>query len=349
MSAARRPLPLVRLCCLFALSLSASPLRAADAPKPPAEPGPWTFGAVATLNFSQSQFSTNWAGGDKGSIVWVAGAATTAERQFSRRFHLANSLQLAYGQTSQQVADPADPSGRRWDSPDKTTDQILFEATGRLTLDSFVDPYFGVRAESQFQDQSDPAGALTFNPIRLKQSAGIARVLEKTADRELITRLGVGFRQTLTRAFVDPATRERRRFTSNDGGFEWQTQMTRPMLDKKVLYKGQLLVFQPVFYSKSGALEDFDAAARVALPGREPVADFWKAPDLDFLNTFSAQITKSLGVNLIVQWRYDKFDAATPLEAGQPIAAQAAVVDRGIRKAGQFKEVLALSVSYRLF
>lgn len=318
-------------------------------PAKPIEPGPWKFGSLSTLNLSQSQFSTNWAGGDKGSLVWVLSAASTAERQFTTRFNLANSLLLAYGQTAQQIADPSDPSQRVWDSPDKTTDQILFESTGRFTLTTFADPYFGLRAESQFKDQSDPARSLTLNPIRLKESAGLARVIEKTEERELITRLGVGFRQTIARAFVDPVGEQTRSFTTNDGGLEWQTTMTRPLLDKKVVYKGQLLVFQPVFFSNSGALEDFDAAAIAAYPGRERVADFWKAPDLDLQNTFSAQITKTLGVNLFVQWRYDKFDAATNLDASQPIDAQVAAVDRGIRKAGQFKEVLALSLSYRLF
>lgn len=332
----------------LALTLLASPsARAADSK--PAQPGPWKFGTVASLNLSQSQFSTNWAGGDKGSIVWVVSAASTAERQFNRRFNLTNSLLLAYGQTAQQVEDPSSPGRRVWDSPDKTSDQILLESTGRFTMESFVDPYFGIRAESQFQDQSDPTRSLELNPVRLKESAGIARVLVKTEERELITRLGLGFRQTFARAFVDPVSSATRAYSTNDGGFEWQTQMTQPLLDKKVLYKGTLLVFQPVFFSNSSVLEDFDAAAAVALPGREPVADFWRAPDIDFQNTFSAQITKTLGVNLFMQWRYDRFDAATNVDTTLPLAVQAAVIDRGIRKAGQFKEVLAISISYRLF
>lgn len=337
-----------RMALLLALStIVATPLHAE--PAKPIEPGPWKFGSVSTLNLSQSQFSTNWSGGDRGSLVWVASAASTAERQFSTRFNLSNSLLLAYGQTAQQVTDPADPAQRIWDSPDKTTDQILFESTGRFTLASFADPYLGLRVESQFQDQSDPTRSLTLNPIRLKESAGLARIIEKTEDRELITRLGVGFRQTIARAFVDPTGEATRSFTTNDGGLEWQTTMSRPLLEKKVLYKGQLLVFQPVFFSNSSALEEFDAAAIIAQPGRENVADFWKAPDIDLQNTFSAQITKTVGVNLFVQWRYDKFDAATSVDSTQPIAAQIAAVDRGIRKAGQFKEVLALSLSYRLF
>ena len=158
----------------------------ADEPKP-AEPGPWKFGEVLSLNLSQSAFSDNWSGGDKGSIVWVTGSASTAERQFSKRFNSTSALTLAYGQTTRQVADPANPSHNVWDSPDKTTDQILFESTGRFTLASFVDPYVAVRAESQFQDQSSPLGMLNFNPIKLKETAGIARVLQKSADAEAIT------------------------------------------------------------------------------------------------------------------------------------------------------------------
>jgi hypothetical protein len=63
----------------------------ADAPKP-AEPGPWKFSAVAGLNVSQSSFSSNWSGGDRGSIVWVLGSDMTAERQFSRRLNLSNHI-----------------------------------------------------------------------------------------------------------------------------------------------------------------------------------------------------------------------------------------------------------------
>ena len=52
-------------------------------------------------------------------------------------------------------------------------------------------------------------------------------------------------------------------------------------------------------------------------------------------------------MNLYVQWIYDKFDAATNVDAALPLADVAAEVNGGIRKSGQFKQTLALAISYR--
>lgn len=338
------PKPVARLMLLSFTLLYAAPAVAASAKS--TEPGPWKFGAIAGLNLSQSSFSSNWSGGDHGSIVWTLNSDLTAARQFNRSFHLSNLLQLAYGQTAQQVPDAN--GNLNWDTPDKTTDLIAWETVGRFTLHRFVDPYLSLGLDSQFRDQSSPLGEIAFNPIKLKESAGIARVLKKTEDAELLTRLGVGLRQTLGRSFV-PSTLQEVRFTSNDGGLEWQTNVKQPVLDKKVLYKGQLLVFVPVFYSKSGVLDQFDAQALAAFPGRERVADFWKAPDVSFQNTFTAGITKTLSVNLYAQLVYDKFDSKAGLDASRPLADQLTEIDRNVRKAGQFKETLSLGLSYRLF
>lgn len=341
--------------CVAAIAalLAAAPVRAEDAK--PIEPGPWKFGTNVGLNLSQSAFSTNWAGGDRGSLVWVLNSQSSAERQYSKSFNWSNTLNLAYGQTAQQVPGTS-ASQLKWDSPDKTTDAIALQSVGRWTLGGLIDPYVAFGAESQFQDQSDPRGKLSLNPIKLKESAGIARLLFKTDDSEGISRLGFGFRQTMAKTFTDALGENTQSFTTNDGGIEWQTDVKKPLLEKKVLYKGTLLVYQPVFYSKSSALETVDAALVGAFPGRESIADFWKATDINFNNNFSAQITKSIGVNLAVQWVYDKFDAAAlvdpALAASSDLAvrdAYVAQIDKNVRKAGQFKEVLALALTYRLF
>jgi len=314
-----------------------------------AAPGPWKFASTLGLTVTQSSFSTNWAGGDKGSIVWVLNGDLHAERQVSDRYNISNVLQVAYGQTSRQEIDPADPSRRAWTAPDKTTDQVAFESASRWTLHSIVDPYFAIRAETQFSDQSNPLGAIPWNPVKLKESLGAARVLFKGEDREAISRLGFGFRQTLARSIVDPVTLARESFTSNDGGVEWNTTATYPLLDKKVLFQGTLLVFKPLFYSRSGALESFDAAAIAAHPGREPVATFWKATDVNFLSTFTAGITRHLSVALLVQLVYDKFDAAANVNNALPLSVLIPEIDKNIRKAGQFKETLAIGLTYQLF
>jgi hypothetical protein len=323
---------------------SAGPASAADE----IQPGPWKFGAIVGLNLSQSAFSDNWAGGDKGSITWVLKSDLKAERQLNMSFHWANTLQLAYGQTAQQAATAS--GKKRWDSPDKTTDLIQFESLARFTLRKWVDPYVGARLDSQFLDESDAFGrALLFHPVRLKETGGVARVFEKTETTELISRVGFGFRQNIARSFTDPtgATDGTEGVTTNDGGFEFQTNAAYPLAGDRIQYKGELLVFVPVFYSQSGELEDYDALALAADPSHEETADFWRAPDVNFQNTFDAKITEWLSVNLFAQWIYDKFDAATEVDPMLPLADVDAKVQGGIRKSGQFKQTLALALSYR--
>jgi hypothetical protein len=330
---------------LGAAALLVVPLTAGAQDSTTTEPGPWNYHAVVGLNLSQSTFSDNWAGGDQGSITWVLKSDSGAERQLSRRFHWKNDLQLAYGQTSKQESDAS--GDKDWTAPDKTTDLIQFESLGRFTLDRWVDPYVGVRLESQFVDQSSALGNILFNPVRLKETGGVARVFQKTEDRELISRAGFGFRQNIARTFADATGDATDTFTTNDGGFEWQTDAKYPMAAGKIQYKSQLLVFVPVFYSQSGDLEDFDTAALLTDPSREAVADFWRVPDVNFQNTFDAKLTEWLSVNLYLQWIYDKFDAATNVDTSLPAAQLIAEVDGGIRKSGQFKQTLALALSYR--
>ena len=179
---------IIRSAALAACLLVAAGAHAAD-PAPPVA-GPWKPGADLALNLSQSAFSDDWSGGDRGSVVWVITSDVSAERQWRPGFNLSNLLQLAYGQTSRQ-------NSVNWDVPSKTTDLIAFESVGRFSMQTFVDPYVAVRLEGQFTDQSEPLGDIHLNPIKLKESAGVARVLQKTADAEIITRLGFGFRRTL--------------------------------------------------------------------------------------------------------------------------------------------------------
>ncbi len=334
---------------LVAACVLAAPASFAEDEKKPVEPGPWTLDALVGLNLAQSAYSDNWAGGDKGSIVWVLNSDLKAERQFNTKFNLSNLLQLAYGQTAKQVADPSDPKRNRWDSPEKSTDLILFESVGRWTLNKFVDPFVSFRLDSQFRDQSNPVGEISLNPVKLTETAGLARVHDKSDSSEWISRVGFGFRQTFSKTFVDSVGEKTERFSTHDGGFEFQSTMTRPILEKRVVYKGKLLVFLPVFYSQSDALEEFDAIARGLDPGREEVADFWRSPDVNFQNAFTAQITKIVSVNLYLQFVYDKFDAATNVDTSLATPILVSEVERGVRKAGQFKQTLSIGLSYALF
>jgi len=339
---------------LLALALGLVPASVqADDVKPDA-PGPWKFGQTLGLNLAQSAFSSNWSGGDQGSFTWVLTSQSAARRQFSEKFNWANQLKLAFGQTSKQ--NHATNGELVWDSPDKTTDQLFLESLGRWTTGGAVDPYVALTAESQFWDESDPRGKITFNPVKIKESAGISRVLYKTEDAGALTRLGAAYRQIYSRAFTDPLGQDIRSFTNNDGGIEWQTDMKQPMLGKKVLYKGSLLVYQTLTYSESDNLKNVDAILIAAYPGRTSIADFWKAPDVNFQNTFTAEITKSLNVNLDVQWVYDKYDVAALVDPALASSPDQAVrdayvlqLDKNVRKAGQFREVMAIGLTYRMF
>ena len=335
----------------FLLASISTPAHAQDAAKN--APTPWKFGAVIGVNLSQSSFSGNWKGGDRGSFVWVANSDLTLERQFTQRFNLSNKLQAAYGQSAQQVLDPNDPRARVWDRPQKSTDLLALETVGRFTLDKILDPFFSVRGETQFVDESSPLGKIRFNPITLKETVGVARVFEKTEDREAISRLGFGFRQTFAKSFTDPVAGTRESFTAQDAGIDWQTTVTRPILKKRILYKGSLGFFKPIYYSKSEDLEGFDALADSAAvangTSHGAVADFWKQVDVNFQNTWTAQITKVLSVNLFAQWVYDKYDAAANVDLALPFDVLSGELDRNIRKRGQFKETLAIGLTYRLF
>ena len=70
---------------------------------------------------------------------------------------------------------------------------------------------------------------------------------------------------------------------------------------------------------------------------------------MNFQNTWTAQITKLLSVNLFAQWVYDKFDAAANVDLTQPFDVLSGEINRNIRKRGQFKETLAIALTYRLF
>jgi hypothetical protein len=345
----RRETARAAMAAVAALAALAGTASAAD----PTPPGPWAYSATGGVTLAQSAFSDNWAGGDTGTINWVLNANLEAKRQFNTTFNSSNQLQLGYGQTSNQKVDAADPSKKSWDVPDKTTDLFLLESVARFTLGKFVDPYASVRLDTQFLDESDPVGTIVFNPVKLTETAGIARVHDSGEDHEWITRAGFGLRQAYGHTFIDASGDATESFTTNDGGLEFQSTAKYPMAEKKIIYDGKLLLFYPVFYNQSQDLEEFDRIAIAADPTREPVADFWKAVDVNFQNTFTSQITSWLNVNLYAQLVYDKFDAATNVAVEGVEGDDAALakltreVDGAIRKAGQFKQTLGIGLTYK--
>ena len=317
----------------------------------PSEPGPWRLGGSLGLNVTQSAYSDNWHGGETGSFSWVALGSFTAERQFTTTFNLTNKLAATFGQTAEQTEDPADPRRKKWDSPEESSDDIIFESVGRFTLDAVLDPYVSLRAETEFIDGSSSIGKIPFNPIEVKEGAGVARMIVKTDTSEVLTRLGFAFRQTFAKSFVDPVTKDKERFTATDGGIDWQTNVKHPVLKRRVLYVATLIVYKPLFYSNSDELKEFDALADSAAAAQGtthgPVADFWKQAEVDLRSVFTTQVTKALSVNLVIQFVYDKFDESANVDPTLPFDVLNAEIDDNVRKAGQFKETLGLGLSVK--
>lgn len=345
---------------LCALLASASTPARAQTPAVPTEPpkavpdsvamnpGPWSTELKVGLGIEQSSYSANWSGGDQGAIAWSARTDFLAERQFSRKFNWRNELDMAYGQTSRQRPDPDNPDVLKWDAAEKTSDLIFLESTGRWTLQAFADPYLSLRMDTQFRDDSNPLGRLSFNPIRLKETAGLAKVFRKSETREFITRFGVGARQTIGKTIVQADPRETDSYSSNDGGFEWFTTMKEPLAGGRIQYRGDLLVFAPIFYSGSDAVSAYDEAQAALDPTHTNVDGYWRIPDVNWRNQFTSKITKVISVDLFVQLIYDKFDTAANVDLSDPVA-QHDEIQRNIRLAGQFKQTLSLGVNFSVF
>jgi hypothetical protein len=307
------------------------------------EVGKWYPTLEAGLSMTQSSYSNNWRGGDKGSVVWTALAQGGAENQLHPKVNWNNSLRLAFGQTHQQQ-DRVGTHNRYWAGPIKSADLLDFESLVRFTLGAWVDPFFGVRAESQFLDAADADGrSLRFNPWRFQEAAGVARKWVDEKDRNYQSRLGFTFRQGLRRYHANPAPdKTTKSEMTNDGGFEFVTDAKTSVLSKRVAWTSKLTLYQPVFYSGKADLQDAGFAA---------LAAHTMALDADFENLFTSQITKILSVQLYTRWLYDQYDnSVKPVfkDLNAPTAGEElALRNAAVRKAGQFKQTLGIGLTYR--
>ncbi len=271
---------------------------------------PWKLEADVNLTLNQNNYSDNWVGGEAGSISWAFNSNWLAERQLNAKIHSKSTLKLLFGQTHNQDVETKD-----WAKPVKSTDLIDFESVFRLTLGAVVDPYAGIRIETQFLDQSDPSLDRYVNPVKFTESVGIARVLIKEEKREWTARLGAGVRQFLNRDVLNADTDERETLTSNDGGLVFDSEFKTPLAEERITFQSKLTVFKALFYSEKDELAGLENE------------DYWKTPDVNWENIFTAGITEHLMVNLYIQLLYDK----------------------EIDLAGRFKQTLALGLTYKLF
>jgi len=314
------------------------------------EVGRWYNSVEAGLTLTQSAYSDNWAGGDEGSMVWTAILNAEAKSQMNERVHWRHALKLAYGQTHDQEAvedETGNETGeRRWESPEKSTDLIEYETVARFTLGGYVDPFVAGEFESQFLDASDAAGrTLKLNPLEFKESAGVARAFIEEEEQELVSRLGFTLRQNIRRIFVDAMSEDTDTVTGMDGGIELVTDYKTRILEDRVSWTSKLGLYQPLFYSAKSDLEDIDFDAT----GIDPdVVDYSTELEIDWENIFTTQITSIVSVNLYTRFVYDAYDnSVEPGFAEDGTLEDAALIRGALRKAGQFKQTLAIGITYR--
>ncbi len=210
-----------------------------------------------------------------------------------------------------------------------------------------LDPFFSVRFESQFLDQTDPNREFSLNPMQFYETLGISRTLVKEGDRELLARLGFTLHQSLRDIYL-PVTDSETSETTNDGGIELIFDYKSKYFDDKVDYVGELRVYQPLFYSGKSDIDDLDrrrAGSRRDLD--DDLADFATAVDVDFSNTFTTNITKALNVQLMLHWIYDKYDTTVPAvldDAGN--LENAGRRGNAVRKTGQFKQAMSIGLAH---
>jgi hypothetical protein len=273
------------------------------------EAEPWSKSFDTDLTLTQNSYSDSWTGGEAGNISWVWNANGQFEKQASPKFKFRNTSKLSFGQTHIQ-----DKETKDWAKPQKSTDLIDIENLGLFTLHKYVDPYVGLRFESQFLDASVPEVNLYFNPKKITESAGVARQFYKKEKDELLSRLGFAFRQIMTEMVIDTLNEETETETTNDGGIESVTDL-KLTLSETLKFTSKLSLYKALFFSESDEIEG------------TLQADYWKAVDINWENRLAAAVSKYITVSLYIQLLYDK----------------------QIDKRGRLKETLSLGATYKLF
>jgi len=269
----------------------------------------WKKSVVVDITTTQTSYSDSWVGGEAGSVSWVGNLNGSAERQLSESFNLKSTLKLSFGQTLTQDADT-----KHWSKPKKSTDLIDWENVGRFTLHKLVDPYVAFRLESQFLNASFEPKKRYLTPIKLTESAGVARVFLEKENNQITSRFGLALRQIFKReVIIDSVALTTEDSTLTDGGLESVTDVTYQLSDK-LKYTGKLTLYKAFFFSKSDEVKG------------TPYEDDWKAVDINWENIISASITKIITVNLYTQLLYDK----------------------EVSKKGRFKETLGIGFVFRM-
>lgn len=273
------------------------------------QPEGWKTSLVLDITTTQTAYSDSWTGGESGSLSWVSNLNGSAEKQLSPSLNFKSRLKLSFGQTLTQ------DTNKVWAKPRKSTDLIDWENVARVTKNWFVDPYAAFRLESQFLDASVEAKKRYLTPIKFTESVGVAKKLYTDGDKnEIISRLGIAFRQIMKNVIIDSLTLATTDSTLTDGGIESVTDV-KLSFGENLQYTGKLTLYKALFFSEKD---------KVA--GTEYV-DYWKAVDVNWENIVTASITKIISVNFYTQVLYDK----------------------EVSKKGRFKETLGIGFVFKMF
>lgn len=253
---------------------------------------------------AQTAYSDSWAGGEAGNASWVANLNSIFEGPLGQLLVSKSTFKFSFGQTHVQDAET-----KSWKSPTKSTDLIDLESVLRYNSGWYVNPYFGLRFESQFLDATVPTIKRYVNPFKLTESAGFTRRMFQR-DKEFIdSRIGFAMREFFDRQIVygtDSTTHTFKTNSTTDGGLESVTDVSLKV-HKNILWTSKLSLYKALSVSDKSAM-------------------FWPSVDINWENIFSASVTKYVVVNLYTQWLYDK----------------------QIDKRGRFKETLSLGLTYKL-
>lgn len=238
----------------------------------------WQKSGDFNILLSQSYYSDNWAGTEKGNITWTASMNFIMEKQLNKMLHDKNTLLLSFGQTHSQ---DYDAEGELvWQKPEISTDKIDYENLLTFTLQKYVDPFASFRWESSFYDGSDPDNEFYINPNIITLSAGVKRDLFSGEKQSLDARLGAAWKN----------------FLNQHDDIDYQNNA------------GAELVLG-YWYLFAGDFGKFDSTMRLyqaLLTSEDNDNDDWKSLDMEWINNLTLKINSYVGVKVYFEMLYDK-------------------------------------------
>ncbi|NOZ60051.1 MAG: DUF3078 domain-containing protein [Calditrichaeota bacterium] len=258
--------------------------------KPPFKVGPryWTRDITVGLDANQLAFNSNWKGGGKSNFTWKIYSRMNFLYK-RKKYNWKNSLYLAFGQITVK-------EDEKWRSPEKSTDVIDFDSVLKLTLEKFIDPYVAFSASTQFHEGYDSKTKKIIsrfaNPLKMSQSAGVARNLIRKKKLKVTTRVGYASNEFFTtqRKFRKLWTGDESRGVKIDGGIEWLTEY------HSEIKKGAVL---------DGKLKFFQAVISSITKEKDPNQN-WRKLDIYWEQRLNVRLTQYVVFNAIVKFIYDR-------------------------------------------